>query len=58
LMLASFKGIDAVGFNAKDVSGRYGLKIQIREYFARVKMFIDLITFKSPKFLGDEIEIK
>lgn len=58
LMLASFKGIDAVGFNAKDVSGKYGLKTQIREYFARVKMFIDLIIFKSPKFLGEEIEIK
>ncbi|MFT6715887.1 MAG: SanA protein [Saprospiraceae bacterium] len=58
VMIAKFKGISAVGYNAKDVSHRYGFKTQIREYFARVKMFIDIITFKSPKFLGSKIEIK
>ena len=58
LMLAKFNGISAVGYNSKGVPGRYGFKTKIREYFARVKMFIDVITFKGPKFLGDKIEIK
>jgi len=52
------KGIDAIGFNAKDVSLRYGFKIKVREKFARLKMMIDLyITRKGPKYLGEEIKI-
>jgi vancomycin permeability regulator SanA len=31
--------------------------VQLREYFARVKMFSDLIFSKEPHFLGEEIEI-
>lgn len=57
VMIGYFKGVKAIGFNAKDVTGRYGLKVQVREYFARVKMFLDILTFKSPKFLGDKIKV-
>ncbi len=58
IYLAEKKGLHAIGFNAKDISGKYGLKVKIREYFARVKVFIDLTTNKQPKFYGDKIEIK
>jgi SanA protein len=53
----SFK-LDAVGFNAKDVNAYNGFKTKIREKFARVKVFFDLVIDKKPKFLGEKIEIK
>lgn len=58
IYLAEKNGISAIGFNAKDLSGKYGLKTQIREYFARTKAFLDIIFGVEPKFLGKEIEIK
>lgn len=57
IFLASKFDCDAIGFNAKDVNKTYGLKVQIREYFARVKVFIDLIFNVQPKFLGNKIAI-
>jgi len=56
--IASALKLNAIGFNAKDVNAYNGFKTKIREKFARVKMFIDLIFDKKPKFLGDKIEIK
>lgn len=58
IYLAERKGLNAIGFNAKDVSGQNGLKVRIREYFARVKVFIDLIANTQPKFFGEKVEIK
>ncbi len=57
IYLAEESGIDAVGFNAKDVSGKYGLRVKLREYLARVKAFVDLKLGVSPKFLGPKIKI-
>ena len=57
IYLAEKRGIEAIGFNALDVGGRYGIKTKIREYFARVKVFVDLLLNVEPKFLGDHIEI-
>lgn len=57
LFISRYKGIDAVAYNAKDVSIRYGKKVIIREYLARVKMVLDLVFGKNPKYLGDRIEI-
>lgn len=57
IYLAEKRGLNAIGFNAKDVNLRSGFKIQMREYLARVKMFSDLIFSKQPRFLGEEIEI-
>ncbi len=56
--IAKRKDINAVGFNAKDVNVHYGFKTKLRERFARVKMVLDLIFGKKPKFLGKKIEIK
>ncbi len=58
IYLAEKKGLKAVGFNAKDVSGNSGLKVHIREYLARVKVFVDLTLNTEPKFYGEQIEIK
>lgn len=57
LYIANKNGIDAIAFNAKDVNVYYGIKTQIREKLARVKMMIDLFFGKEPKFLGDKIQI-
>lgn len=57
VFIAQYKGIDAIGFQAKDVSTRAGLKVQIRERFARVKMLLDLFLGVQPKFLGKKIKL-
>ncbi|MEM5565419.1 ElyC/SanA/YdcF family protein [Psychroserpens sp. AS72] len=58
IYLATHNDMKAVAFNAKDVSGRYGLRVQLREYLARAKASIDVLFNVEPKFLGDKIEIK
>ncbi len=58
IYLANQKGLNAIGFNAKDLKGKQGFKVQFREYFARVKVFIDLVLNTEPKFYGNKIEIK
>ncbi|PIF00820.1 MAG: protein SanA [Maribacter sp.] len=58
IYIAKQKGLDAIGYNALDVPGKGGVKVQIREYFARVKVFIDLLLKTEPKFYGNTIEIK
>ncbi|MDM1550752.1 SanA/YdcF family protein [Empedobacter falsenii] len=55
--IARQKGINAYGYNAKDVNKHAGLKTNIREYFARTKVFIDSFFCIQPKFLGEKIEI-
>lgn len=56
--IAEKKGLNAIGYNAIDITGTQGLKVQLREYFARVKVFIDLLLNIQPKFYGDVIEIQ
>ncbi len=58
IYLAEKNGISAIGFNAKDITGKSGLKTQVREYFARAKVFFDILFGVKPKFLGKKIEIK
>ena len=58
IFLAHKKGLMAIGYNADDVKGQQGFKVQFREYFARVKVFIDLVLKTEPKFYGNTIEIK
>lgn len=58
IFLAEKKGLRAIGYNARDITGQQGFKVQFREYFARVKVFLDLLFNTQPKFYGDSIEIK
>lgn len=52
IYIAKHKGVKAVGYNAQDVEIK-----PLRERFARVKMFLDLLFGKQPKFLGEKISI-
>lgn len=58
IFISKHLGLDAIGYNAKDVDAYSGFKTKLREKFARVKVFLDLLTDKEPKFLGERIEIK
>jgi SanA protein len=57
LFICNSKHIHAIAFNARDVAGRSGVKVMLREKLARVKMLIDLATGKEPKFYGPRITI-
>ena len=57
IFISEKKGLKPIGFNAKDVSNRYGWKVQVREKLARVKMLLDIIIGKQPEFYGEKIEI-
>lgn len=51
-------GIQAIAYNAQDVSSEIGFKTQVREIFARVNLFLDLYIFHTqPKFLGESVKI-
>lgn len=58
IFLASHHGIDAIGFNAKEVDARYSFKTRCREQFAKVKAVLDIYVFrKQPHFLGQKVVI-
>ena len=56
--LARNYGIDAYGYNAKEVNAYKGFKTKLRELFARDKMFLDLMFRVKPKFLGERIILR
>lgn len=58
IYIANRLGLNAIGFNAKDVDAPIGFKTKLRERFARVNMFIDFWVHKEPIFLGQKVEIK
>lgn len=58
VFIANRRGVTAVGYNAKDISLRLGLKTMIREYLARCKAILDIVILnKQPKFLGEQVTI-
>lgn len=57
IYLAGKENIYAIGCNARDVSLKAGTWVQVREKLARVKVFVDGVTGKQPKFLGEKIII-
>ena len=57
LFIASREGINAIGFNARDLSASAGIRTQVREKLARVKVFADYIFGVEPKFLGPKVAI-
>ena len=57
IYIADKLGLHAVGFNAQNVDTYNGFKTQLREKFSRVKVFIDMLIHKQPKFLGEKIVI-
>lgn len=58
IYLAQANGIDAYGFNARDVEALPGLKTRVREIGARVKMWLDVNFLNTrPSHLGKKIEL-
>ncbi|MFD0892087.1 vancomycin high temperature exclusion protein [Luteolibacter ambystomatis] len=56
IYLAEAHGIDAVGYNARDVEGRGGYKTHLREIGARVKMWLDVrVLGTRPRHLGEKV---
>lgn len=57
VFLARKNNIDANGFNAKDVNKSAGFITNLREKFARAKVFLDFLFGVEPKFGGEKIVI-
>jgi SanA protein len=57
IYIAQNNNMEVVGYNAQDVNKKYGFKTNVREKFARVKVVLDILTGKEPKFLGEKILI-
>lgn len=57
IFIAQQKNIFVYGYCAKDVSQSIGFKTYLREYFARLKVFVDLLFNKQPKFYGPKIKM-
>ena len=58
IYLAKAHGIDAYGFNARDLETQAGMKTRIREVGARVKMWLDVNFLNTrPSYLGKKIRL-
>lgn len=57
IYLAQQNGIEAFGYNAKDVNRKFGFTTNIREKLARVKVFVDLLFGLDAKFGGEKIAL-
>ena len=57
LFICRHYGIDAVAFNAQPVSLRVSRWPAVREWFARVKVVLDLYVLRTrPRFLGEPVK--
>lgn len=52
VFLARGFGINAVGYEAEDVPGRYSVKTCLREQLAKIAALVDVVIRRQPKFLG------
>ena len=50
-------GIEAFGYNARDVKTYGGFRTKVRETLARVKAFVEVQLGVKPTFLGEEVLI-
>ncbi len=57
VFIAQKMGMVAYGYNAEDVDASIGFKTNLREFFARAKVFWDVYTGTKPHFLGEKIKI-
>lgn len=57
IYLAQQSHLQAIGYSAQDVSAYAGFKTNLRELLARVKDFVDIVTNKAPKRLGEKVKI-
>lgn len=58
IYIAQHIGLQAYGYNAKDVNAQSQMKIIFREFFSRIKCLMDLYLLNTqPKHLGEKIKI-
>jgi SanA protein len=58
IYLAHANGINAIGFNARNVESHAGLRTKLREVAARVLMWLDVhLLGTRPQQLGEKIEL-
>lgn len=57
IFIGRVKGINILGYNAKNVRKLYRIKQFPRELTSRIIMIADLLTGKHPRFYGDKIYI-
>jgi SanA protein len=57
IFIAQHHQLDAIGFNAQDVSLQYSFDTLLREQGARVKTVLDLAFRKKPRFLGPQVRV-
>lgn len=55
LYIAHEYNIDAIAFNAQEPSLKFGAQTYLREYFARVKLHLDILSNKKPKYMGEKM---
>ncbi len=55
--IAQQHGLSAVALNARDLEGQGEHKLRIREWFAKVNVFLDHIMKKQPPYTGERIEL-
>ena len=58
LYIAQHAGLDAIALNANDVPMKpYYVKSHTRELLAKVKVVLDVVFHKQPKFLGEPVKV-
>jgi SanA protein len=57
IYIARHREVDAIGFDAAEVTGSSGLRTKLREQFARVRTVLDVVLGVSPRFLGPKVEV-
>ena len=54
IYLAEKKGLEAIGFNAEDISMKHGLNVQLREYLARVKVGLNRFCLITERVMNSK----
>ncbi len=58
IYIGKARGVDLVGFAARDVPRRHGIQTELREGLARFKAVLDVsLLGRQPRFLGETIAI-
>lgn len=57
IYIARSQGINAIGYEAREVAVSRAPRVWIRERLARVKMMIDIVLWVEPKFGWEKIDI-
>ena len=57
IYIARKRGINAIAFDAEDVSDTQSIEVRLREIGARILLEFDLLIERQPHFLGEKVNI-